>query len=73
MFRNLLPNDFYEEYKFLAKHILDLIWNITLKYILSVTLFIVNSVYALETVIKYELSLGKISIKFLVYIREALT
>ncbi len=25
MLRNLLPNDFYEEYKFLAKHILDLI------------------------------------------------
>jgi hypothetical protein len=25
MFRNLLPNHFYKEQKFLAKHILDLI------------------------------------------------
>ncbi len=25
MFKNLLSNDFYEEYKFLAKHTLDLI------------------------------------------------
>jgi glycopeptide antibiotics resistance protein len=64
---------YYEEYKMLAKHILDLIWNLTLKYIISVTLFIVNSVSALEAVIKYELSLGKILIKFLVYIREDLT
>jgi hypothetical protein len=33
----------------------------------------VNSVSALEAVIKYELSLGKILIKFLVHIREDLT